>query len=130
MPEQLPFTELLNRALAGPVTALMRALHLPPKYPQAPISNAVAMEILVALLLIILFLIVRSRLSADNPGGLQHIFEGLNGFIQGQSNEIIGHHSEPFTPFLSALFVFILICNLIGLVPGFEAPTAVGVGWV
>ena len=125
MPEQLTFTELLNRALAGPVTALMRALHLPPKYPQAPISNAVAMEILVALLLIILFLIVRSRLSADNPGGLQHIFEGLNGFIQGQSNEIIGHHSEPFTPFLSALFVFILICNLIGLVPGFEAPTAV-----
>src|SRR5579884_85019 len=108
MPEQLPFTELLNRALAGPVTALLRALHINPKYPQAPISYAVAMEICVAIVLIILFLIVRSRLSTDNPGGLQHIFEGLHGFIQGQSDEIIGHHSEPYTPFLSALFVFIL----------------------
>jgi F-type H+-transporting ATPase subunit a len=125
MPEQLPFTELLNRFLAGPVTSILRSLHIEPKYPQAPITNPVAMEILVAGLLIVMFLIVRSRLSVDNPGGTQHIFEGLNGFIEGQSREIIGHHSEGFTPFLSALFVFILVCNLIGLVPGFEAPTAV-----
>lgn len=125
MPEQLPLTELLNRFLAGPVTSILRSLHVEPKYPQAPISNPVAMEILVAALLIVMFLIVRSRLSVDKPGGMQHIFEGLNGFIEGQSREIIGHHSEGFTPFLSALFVFILVCNLIGLVPGFEAPTAV-----
>src|SRR3954466_12124694 len=123
--EQLPLTELLNRFLAGPVTTVLRSLHVEPKYPQAPISNPVAMEILVAALLIVMFLIVRSRLSVDKPGGMQHIFEGLNGFIEGQSREIIGHHSEGFTPFLSALFVFILVCNLIGLVPGFEAPTAV-----
>ena len=123
--EQLPFTELLNRFLAGPVTSLMRALHVEPKFPQAPISNAVAMEILVAAVLILLFLIVRSSLSVDKPSGLQHVFEGLNGFIEGQSREIIGHHSEAFTPFLSTLFIFILICNLIGLIPGFEAPTAV-----
>ena len=123
--EQLPFTELLNRFLAGPVTSLMRALHVEPKFPQAPISNAVAMELLVAAVLILLFLIVRSSLSVDKPSGLQHVFEGLNGFIEGQSREIIGHHSEAFTPFLSTLFIFILICNLIGLIPGFEAPTAV-----
>ncbi len=125
MPEQLPFTALLNKLLAGPVTALLRALHIEPPYPQAPINNAVAMEILVAAVLILLFVMVRSRLSVDKPGALQHIFEGLNGFIEGQSREIIGHHSEGFTPFLSALFIFILLCNLIGLVPGFEAPTAV-----
>ena len=125
MPEQLPFTELLNHAFAGPVTALLHALHLDPKYPHAPISNAVAMQILVAGFLIIVFLIVRARLSPENPGGLQHTFEGLNSFIENQSREIIGHHSESFTPFLSALFIFILLCNLIGLIPGFESPTAV-----
>src|SRR5205823_9941662 len=38
---------------------------------------------------------------------------------------IIGHHSEEFTPFLVALACFILISNLIGLIPGFESPTAV-----
>ena len=65
--------------------------------------------------------------SVDKPGALQHIFEGAHGFVEGQSQEIIGHHSEGFTPFLMTLAFFILICNLIGLIPGFESPTAVPV---
>jgi F-type H+-transporting ATPase subunit a len=123
MPEQLPFTALLNRIFAGPVDALLRALHLEPEYPHAPISNAVAMEVLVVGILILVFLLVRARLSVDRPGGLQHVFEGLHGFITQQSREIIGHHSEGFTPYLVALGLFILSCNLIGLIPGFESPT-------
>jgi F-type H+-transporting ATPase subunit a len=83
------------------------------------------MQLLVFIFLLIVFLLVRSRLSVDNPKGLQHVFEGLHGFIVGQSEEIIGHHSEGFTAFLVALGLFILLCNLIGLIPGFESPTAV-----
>jgi F-type H+-transporting ATPase subunit a len=124
MHEQLWFTALLNQLFAGPVTALLLALHITPKYPQAPIPNSVGMELLVFLFLIFVFLLVRSRLSVDSPRGLQHIFEGMHGFIQGQSEEIIGHHSEAYTPFLMALGLFILMCNLIGLIPGFESPTA------
>jgi len=127
MPEQLWFTEILNRLFAGPVTGLLRALHIEPKYPQAPISNSASMELLVFLFLVVIFLFVRSRLSVDKPGALQHIFEGTHGFVVGQSEEIIGHHSEGFTPFLVALGLFILCCNLIGLIPGFESPTAVPV---
>src|SRR5579884_3414841 len=124
MPEQLWITALLNRALHGPVTALLNALHLPPKYPQAPISNAVAMEVVVFAILLSFFLLVRARLSVDRPGALQHIFEGMHGFIEDQSHEIIGHHSSAFTPFLVALGLFILISNLLGLIPAFESPTA------
>ncbi|HLB86142.1 MAG TPA: F0F1 ATP synthase subunit A [Terriglobales bacterium] len=127
MPEQLWFTEILNHLFAGPVTGLLRALHIDPKYPQAPITNAVAMQFLVFLFLVVLFVLVRSRLSVDKPGALQHIFEGAHGFIEGQSHEIIGHHSEGYTPFLMTLAFFILSCNLIGVVPGFESPTAVPV---
>jgi|SRR5215470_17802862 len=123
MPEQLWFTEILNHALAGPVTGLLRALHIDPKYPQAPITNAVAMEVLVFGILLVLFVMVRSRLSVEKPGALQHLFEGTHGFINGQSEEIIGHHSEGFTPFLAALGLFILVSNLLGLIPGFESPT-------
>ncbi|MBZ5597209.1 MAG: F0F1 ATP synthase subunit A [Acidobacteriia bacterium] len=125
MPEQLWFTEFLNHLFAGPVTGLLRALHIEPSYPQAPITNAVSMQVLVFLFLVVLFALVRSRLSVDKPGALQHVFEGVHGFIVRQSEEIIGHHSEGFTPFLVALAFFILICNLIGLIPGFESPTAV-----
>ncbi len=124
MPEQLPFTALLNRLFAGPVDALLRAVHIEPGYPRAPITNAVAMEVLVVAFLILVFILVRARLSVEHPGGLQHVFEGLHGFVQDQSREIIGHHSESFTPFLVALGLFILICNLMGLIPSFESPTA------
>ena len=125
MPEQLWFTEILNRLFGGPVTAFLRALHIEPKYAQAPIANSFAMELLVFAFLLSLFLLVRSRLSVESPGGLQHTFEGLEGFVLGQSREIIGHHSEPYTSFFAIVFVFILICNLIGLIPGFESPTGV-----
>jgi F-type H+-transporting ATPase subunit a len=127
MPEQLWFTEILNRVFAGPATGLLRALHIVPLYPQAPITNAVAMQFLVVLFLFVLFGLVRSRLSVDQPGALQYVFEGVHGFVEGQGHEIIGHHSERFTPFLMTLTFFILICNLIGLIPGFESPTAVPV---
>jgi F-type H+-transporting ATPase subunit a len=127
MPEQLWFTRLLNHWFAGPTDALLRSIHVAPQYPQAPISNAVAMELLVILFLLVLFLLVRSRLSVESPSGLQHIFEGLHGFIEGQSRDVIGPHSERFTPFLVALGLFILIANLFGVVPGLESPTAYAV---
>jgi F-type H+-transporting ATPase subunit a len=125
MPEQLWFTHILNQLFASPVTSLLRAVHVEPKYAAAPISNSFSMELLVFLLLLAFFVLVRSRLSVDNPGGLQHAFEGIEGFIQGQSNEIIGAHSEGYTAFLSTLFLFILFSNLLGVIPTFESPTAV-----
>jgi F-type H+-transporting ATPase subunit a len=128
MPEQLWFTALLNHLFAVPVTVLLRALSIEPKYPQAPIPNSLSMELLVFGFLLALFLAVRAQLSVDNPGGLQHLFEMVDGFVNNQSNEIIGgHHNERYTPFLAALLYFILFCNLIGLVPGFESPTALAV---
>ena len=123
MREQLWFTEFLNHLFAGPVTALLRMLHIEPKYPAAPITNSFAMEILVFIFLLVVFVLVRSRLSVESPGALQHTFEGLEGFVLGQSHEIIGHHVEHYTPFFAILFVFILVCNLIGLIPGFDSPT-------
>lgn len=125
MEGQLWFTELLNRAFAGPVNAVLQAL--PPVFhpadPAAPISNYVAMEVLVVGILILCFLVIRSRLSVDKPGGVQHLAEMVHEFISNQSEEIIGNRSEKFTPFLTALFLFILAGNLIGLIPGFESPT-------
>lgn len=127
MPEQLWFTEILNRLFGTAVTGLLEALKIHPKHPQAPIPNSLAMEILVLLFLVVLFLLVRARLSVDKPGTLQHIFEGAVGFVENQSREIIGPHSQGYTGFLVSLGLFILFCNLIGLVPGFESPTALPV---
>jgi len=128
MQEELWFTALLNHAFAGPVNAVMQVLPAAfhPAHPQAPITNSVAMQVLVVCILLLFFLLIRSRLSVEKPGGVQHIAETLNEFITGQNESIIGEHSSRFIPFLSALFLFILVGNLIGLIPSLESPTAAG----
>jgi len=123
--EQLTFTAFLNHLFGPAVTALLTAVHVHPKHPAAPITNSVAMEILVVLLLTAFFVAVRLRLSVERPGALQHTMEGINGFIENLAHEIIGHHSDRFVPYLTTLGLFILSCNLIGIVPGLESPTAV-----
>jgi len=125
--EQLAFTQFLNRVFGGIVLSLLHALHIPPKHPAAPIPNPAAMEVLVVLLLTAFFIAVRSRLSVDNPGALQHVMEGIEGFVGGLGKEIIGHHYERYVPYLVTLGLFILSCNLMGLIPGQESPTGVPV---
>jgi len=125
MPEQLWVTQILNRVFGPLVTGVLQAVGIHPQHPQAPIHNALAMELVVFFFLLVVFLLVRASLSVDKPGALQHSVEGIVGFVEQQSREIIGPHSEGFTPFLVALGLFILFCNLIGLILGFESPTAV-----
>ncbi len=122
---QLPFTALLNKFLAGPVTAMLGGMGLHVAHPETPISNAVAMQVFVFAFAVLLFIILRVTLSVDRPNYLQQVFEGINGFISNSGREIIGHHHTTYDSFLAALGIFILSCNLLGLVPGFESPTAV-----
>jgi F-type H+-transporting ATPase subunit a len=125
--EQLWFTALLNRLFGVPVLHLLLALGIHPKHPLTPISNSFAMEVVVVLLLISLFLAVRLRLSVTQPSGLQHSMEWIESVIGGMGDEIIGHHYHPYHAYLVTLAFFILSCNLIGMIPGFESPTAVAI---
>ena len=124
MPTQLLFTRFLNAHFAGPVDSLLRAVHVAPKFPQAPITNAFAMELLVFLLLIAYFILVRVSLNVERPGTVQHLAEMTHEFTDDQGEQIIGHGHARFTGDLPAVFLFILVSNLTGLVPGLESPTA------
>jgi F-type H+-transporting ATPase subunit a len=124
MPTQLLFTRILNEHFAAPVTAFLNALHVHPASPQAPITNAFAMELLVFLVLIAYFVAVRLTLSVEKPTGVQHLAEMTNEFVSEQAEQIIGHGSERFVTYLTALLLFILLANLMGIIPGLESPTA------
>jgi F-type H+-transporting ATPase subunit a len=84
----------------------------------------VAMELLVFLVLLAYFIVVRLSLSVETPGGVQHLAEITNEFVVEQTESIIGHGYERFTSYLTALMLFILLANLMGLIPGLESPTA------
>jgi F-type H+-transporting ATPase subunit a len=125
MPPQLFLTSFLNAHLAGPVDKALALVHVTPKFPQAPIPDSVAMELLVFVLLLAYFVAIRLTLSVETPGPVQHIAEMTHEFVSGQGEQIIGHGYEQFTNYLTVLLLFILICNLIGLLsPWFESPTA------
>src|SRR5688572_1235201 len=124
MPEhELWVTALFNQYLAGAGNFFLSLVGIHPPDPAKPWSNYVTMQILVALIIIVVFAMLRSRISMDRPGKLQHIFEVIYDFLHGQSEEIIGHHGPRYVHLFGTLFVFILFANLLGIVPTFESPT-------
>jgi F-type H+-transporting ATPase subunit a len=122
MPEhELWVTALFNQYLGALGNSLASLVGIP--HADKPWSNYVTMQILVALVLIVLFALLRGRISMDKPGKLQHIFEVIYDFLHGQAEEIVGHHGPHYIHMFGTLFLFILFSNLIGIIPGFESPT-------
>jgi F-type H+-transporting ATPase subunit a len=124
MPTQLLFTRFLNHHFASLADHLLRALHVQPTYPNAPITNAFAMELLVFALLLAYFIVIRVSLSVERPAAVQHLAELTHEFVGAQSESIMGHGYERFTTYLTVLLLFILLGNLMGLIPGLESPTS------
>ena len=123
MEHQLWFTAILNKLLGGAVTPLLAKVGQAPSDPAHPIPNYVAMEVFVILLMIVGVVILRRSLSVENPGKFQHLMEVVVQFVQGMSEEIIGHGSSRYVAMLGSLGLFVGLCNLLGLIPTLQTPT-------
>jgi len=124
MPEhELWLTALFNDHLAGVATAILGLFNIHAENAARPWANWTVMELLVVALLMALAAAVRSSLSPDKPGKLQHIFELMYGFLKTQASEVGIHHPEKYSPFFGTIFIFVLAMNLIGIIPIFESPT-------
>ena len=84
MPTQTLFTQFLNQHFGAFTTSFLQALHVQPKYPQAPMTDAFAMELLVFAVLVAYFVVVRLTLSVEKPNGVQHLAEMTNEFVADQ----------------------------------------------
>jgi F-type H+-transporting ATPase subunit a len=73
-------------------------------------------------------LIVAGALAAKSvtlvPGKGQNFFEILVGGIEDFMITVTGEEGRRLFPLAATVFIYILTCNLIGLVPGFFPPTA------
>ena len=116
-------TNLFNTYLAGLANMVLGWFHIMAKDPARPWETWLVMELLVAALLVVLVAVLRPSLSPDKPGKLQHIFEGLYGFLKTQASEVGIHHPEQYTTYFGTLFIFIAAMNLLGIIPAFESPT-------
>lgn len=81
------------------------------------INKAVITMWVVVLLVTGLFLVAAASRRLV-PGKLQSLAEVMVDFIRSMVLDTMGPKGMPFFPFVATLFLFILFCNLIGLIPG------------
>jgi F-type H+-transporting ATPase subunit a len=77
----------------------------------------------VMLLLIILGIIGTKGISMV-PTKAQNVFEIIIGGIEDFTVDMAGDEVRRFFPILATVFIYIFVCNLLGLIPGFYPPTA------
>lgn len=75
-------------------------------------------------ILIGLAIIARMSLKKTAPTGFQNFFETIVSTLESYIVENMGPDGRPFLSLIGTLFLYILVCNLLGLIPGFESPTA------
>ena len=126
MPESFALVRLLNGLLAGLEVRGFRSIGLLPAdagQTAVKVNQALGLELLVAGGLIAFFLIVRLTLSVEKPNPAQQIAEMIHEAGGGLADQIIGHGYQRFQAFVTCIFLFVLLNNLLGLVPGLSAPT-------
>ena len=122
-------TEFVNHYLGRFALALLSALHIRPENPDMPIAEHVVMGVVVLIIGTLLALLLRSRLSVEKPGAAQQVAELLLtnplGFgIKDLLEENVHHGALKLIPFVGSISVFVLLSNLLSVIPVFAAPTA------
>ena len=87
------------------------------------IPHNVTHAFLASIILIVVALAIRGSLRLV-PKGIQNFIEMLVEAILKLTEDTIGHKwGRPIFPMIGTIFLFILTCNLMGLIPGFTAAT-------
>lgn len=76
------------------------------------------------MLVLILMAVVVVRGMKLIPGRLQNFLEVLIGGLKGLLVDTMGEKGMIFFPVMATIFLFIITCNLGGIIPGFYSPTA------
>ena len=102
---------------ASPLTSTL-LFHIGPVAITRPV---VTTWIIMAVLTLVCRFVTR-RLSML-PDRRQEVLEGIVTGIIGQIEDVIRKDGRPFLPLVGTLFIFLVVANLSGVLPGVEAPT-------
>jgi F-type H+-transporting ATPase subunit a len=127
MPESFALVRLLNALFLGIEVKAFQSIGLLPAEAAeraVKVNQAFGLELLIVAGVIAFFIAVRLTLSADRPNWAQQIAEMIHESIGGLAEQIIGHGSVRFQAWVTCIFLFVLLNNLVGLIPGIAAPTS------
>jgi F-type H+-transporting ATPase subunit a len=74
--------------------------------------------------ILLVFSILSTRDPQKRPGFLQNLAEMIYEGFENLTIGIVGEHGRKYVPLVGTLFLYILVCNIMGLAPPGIAPTA------
>jgi F-type H+-transporting ATPase subunit a len=81
------------------------------------------LSMLIAFLAVSLFMLTAFRKQAAMPSRYQLVGESVLGFVRTDiAEQVIGHGSEAFVPYLATVFLLIFSFNLMEIIPGISFP--------
>ena len=102
----------------------MNVIEHPPLFSLGPTIPDHVTYTWVVMILLTLVAFLASRNIGLVPQGAQNAMEVVLEQFQQMIDDVIGPHGRPYLPLIATLGLFILIANLLGLVPGAAGPTA------
>jgi F-type H+-transporting ATPase subunit a len=90
------------------------------------LTKYMVLELMAAAIIVAIYVPLARRVQTGQPpkGYLWNTFEAVLTFIRDQvAKPNIGEEADKYVPFLWTLFLFILTCNLLGMVPFLGSPT-------
>jgi F-type H+-transporting ATPase subunit a len=127
MPQLFGFTHFINGLFAGfeiKLYAMLGIVGADAAHRAYRVNSALALELIIAAILLAFFILVRATLSVDKPNTAQQIAEMIHEGVGGLAEQIIGHGYERFQAFVTTVLLFILLTNCLGLFPGVITPTS------
>jgi F-type H+-transporting ATPase subunit a len=115
----------------GYVPPDVNALYPPPIFDSVPWLVKSIVLVAFSIVIILGFLLGATRRPALVPGRLQFAGELVYGFVRNSmARDVIGSRDyKPFVPYLFALFMFILVNNLYGILPLISFPPMAKIGF-
>jgi F-type H+-transporting ATPase subunit a len=111
----------LNKYLFDPIARAL-GMHIAEGHHAVP--DHIVMILLISLALVLFSLWVRRQFSVERPTRVQHLLEVVLDAIQQLMKEVIGKETRKFLPLIATLAIYILLGNVLGLIPGFLSPTS------
>jgi len=81
----------------------------------ASITNS-ALWMMIVVAAVSLFMVLGMRRASAVPGRMQSAVEMFYEFVAGMVRDNVGNEGRPYFPFIFTLFMFVLVCNLLGMI--------------
>ncbi len=119
-----PDQYLADNGGEGKVLGSTSLYNLYAKFSSAPLGmGKLLFMLLVVDLLLLIGAILVVKTSGFIPGKWQLIWEGIYEFFEDLVVDSLGKERINFLPYIATIFLFILTCNILGVIPGLSEPT-------